>query len=265
MRIRLYIFLCGGIMKQVENYKPRFHHFVWLFIVGCVLGVIVEGIFSLVDLGAWESHVTFLWGHLNIVYGAGACLTYVAANSLKKSNIFIEFVVFMILASVVEWIAGYVEEVVLNSTSWNYGALGYLTIAKYISVPFSIAWGILGVLFIKFVLPLLQRLFMKMNGRGWIIAAWIVTAFMIVNFVLSMYSFYRWGDRETCYTEKQFKEYVIKNPNDVKGFRKVNVPHRKPVYVKDKKPTNDIDRFFDKTWNDEFMHNRYMEWVINSK
>ena len=85
----------------------------------------------------------------------------------------------------------------------------------------------MGVLFIKFVLPLLQRLFMKMNGRGWIIAAWIITAFMIVNFVLSMYSFYRWGDRETCYTEKQFREYVIKNPNDVKGFRKVNVPHRK--------------------------------------
>ncbi len=251
-------------MKQVE-YKAKFHHFVWLFIVGCLLGVVVEGIFSLVDLGVWESHVTFLWVPLNIVYGAGACLTYVVANSLKKSNIFIEFVVFMILASVVEWICGFVEEVVLHSTSWNYGALGPLTIAKYISIPFSIGWGILGVLFIKFILPPLQRLFMKMQGKGWNIAAWIITVFLVINFALSMYTFYRWGDRETAYTPKQYEQFKNDYPGVAKKFRKVDVPHRDPVYVKDKKPTNDWDKFVDKTWPDEFMHHRYMEWVINSK
>ena len=251
-------------MKQIE-YKAKYHHFVWLFLIGCVLGVIVEGIYSLYDLGAWESHVTFLWGHLNIVYGVGACLTYVVANSIKKQNVFIQFVVFMILASVVEWICGFVEEELLNSTAWNYSGYGALTIAKYISVPFSIAWGVLGVLFIRFILPLLQRLFMKMKGKGWTIVAWVITAFMFVNFILSMYTFYRWGDRETAYTPKQYKELQVKKPGEAKEFRKVDVPHREPVYVKDKKPTNSIDEFCDKAWPDEFMHHRYMEWVINSK
>ena len=76
-------------MKQID-YKAKYYHFVCLFLIGCVLGVIVEGFYSLYDLGAWESHVTFLWGHLNIVYGVGACLTYVVANSLKKQNVFIQ-------------------------------------------------------------------------------------------------------------------------------------------------------------------------------
>ena len=252
-------------MEETKEYKIRFHHMIWLFIFGCVLGVIAEGIFTLFDRGVWESHVTFLWGHLNIVYGAGACLTYVVANSIKKNSVFVMFVVYMILASVIEWLAGFVEEELLNSTAWNYGDMGPLVIAKYISVPFSLAWGVLGILFIKFILPLLEKLFMKMNGKGWVIAAWIVTAFMIVNFILSMYSFYRWGYRETCYTEKQYKEFVVKKPDKASELRKVEVPNRKPVYVKDKKPTNTIDKFFDETWPDEFMHHRYMEWVLDDK
>ena len=147
--------------QEIMNFKPKFYHYVFLFIVGCLLGVVVEGVFAIFDKGVWENHVTFVWGYLNIVYGAGAVMSYVVAKKMAKYNIIITFVVYLILASVLEWLCGFIEEVFLNSTSWDYEALGNLTIAKYISVPFSIAWGILGILFIKFLLPPITKLFMK--------------------------------------------------------------------------------------------------------
>ena len=247
---------------ELMNFEPEFYHYVFLFIFGCVLGVLVEGVFAIFDKGVWESHVTFVWGHLNIVYGAGAVLSYIVAKKMLKYNIFLVFVVYLILASVIEWLCGFIEEYLLNSTSWDYEALGNLTIAKYISIPFSIAWGVLGILFIKFLLPPITKLFMHMNGKGWLISGWIITVFMIVNLVVSMYAFYRWGARELVYTQKQYKEIIQQDNAKAKEIRKVEVPNRKPVYVIDKKPTNSIDKFFDDKYSDEYMHNRYMEWVI---
>ena len=248
--------------KELANFKPKFYHYVFLFIVGCVLGVLIEGVFAIFDKGVWESHVTFVWGHLNIVYGAGAVLSYIVARKMVKYNVFLVFVVFLILASVIEWLCGFIEEYLLNSTSWDYEALGNLTIAKYISVPFSIAWGVLGILFIKLLLPPITKLFMHMNGKGWLIAGWILTVFMIVNLVVSMYAFYRWGAREYVYTEKQHKEIIQQDNAKAKEIRKVDVPNRKPVYVIDKKPKNGIEKFFDDKYPDEYIHNRYMECVI---
>ena len=248
--------------QDIMNFKPKFYHYVFLFIVGCLLGVVVEGIFAIVDNGVWENHVTFVWGYLNIVYGAGAVMSYVVAKKMAKYNILITFVVYLILASVLEWLCGFTEEVFLNSTSWDYEALGNLTIAKYISVPFSLAWGILGILFIKFLLPPITKLFMKMNGKGWTIAGWIITVFMVVNLAVSMYAFYRWGAREIVHTKKQYEEILKKGGPEAKEIREVKVPNRDSVYVIDKKPTNGIDKFFDRTYPDEYMHNRYMEWVI---
>ena len=248
--------------QELLNFQPEFYHYVFLFIIGCVLGVLIEGVFSVFDKGAWENHVTFVWGYLNIVYGAGAVLSYIVARKMLKYNIIITFVVFLILASVIEWLCGFIDEYLRNSTSRDYGSFGNLTIAKYISIPFSLAWGILGILFIKFLLPLITKLFMKMNGNGWTIAGWIITAFMIVNLVVSMYAFYRWGARELVYTEKQYNDIVQKGGAKSKEIRKVEVPNRDPVYVIDKKPTNGLDKFFDEKYPDEYMHNRYMEWVI---
>ena len=248
--------------KEIANFKPKFYHYVFLFIVGCVLGVLIEGVFAIFDKGVWESHVTFVWGHLNIVYGAGAVLSYVVAKKMQKYNLLVTFVVYLILASVIEWLCGIIEEYLLNSTSWDYGSLGSLTIAKYISIPFSLAWDILGIIFIKFLLPPITKLFMKMNGKGWRVAGWIITIFMIVNLTVSMYAFYRWGARENVYTEGHYNDAVQEGNPIAKKMRRIEVPNRAPVYVIDEKPNNGLEKFFDNTYPDEYMHNRYMEWVI---
>lgn len=54
----------------------------WLFMLGNVLGVIVEGLWCLFRYGEWQTHVVALWGPFNIVYGIGIALFYIGESLL---------------------------------------------------------------------------------------------------------------------------------------------------------------------------------------
>ena len=64
------------------------------------------------------------------------------------------------------------------------------------SLKMALIWGILGVLFVKFLLPLLQRLLIKMQGRGWTIITILGTVFMVVNLLITSSAVWRWKVRQ---------------------------------------------------------------------
>lgn len=50
-------------MKQNTVTKPiAYENMFWLFMIGSVLGVILEGIWCLIRTGHWETHVVSMWG-----------------------------------------------------------------------------------------------------------------------------------------------------------------------------------------------------------
>lgn len=195
-----------------------------LFMLGNVLGVILEGMFCLILRGKWETHVTFLWGYFNIVYGAGLAFIYLAALKLQKRNIFINFFAFALLGTAVEWLAGIIQEKLLRSVSWEYGKLA---LGRYICVPFTLAWGILGIVFVKIILPGIERLFSKIKNEGWTKLCFILAAAMAVNFIFSMAVLARWGERSV------FPE-----------------------------PGNFIEEFIDKHYPSDYLQSRFVEWKM---
>ena len=56
--------------------KITYEKLFWLFIVGSLIGVVMEGVFCVFFKGHWESHVLTLVGPFNALYGAGAVLFY---------------------------------------------------------------------------------------------------------------------------------------------------------------------------------------------
>ena len=52
--------------KAKLNTKISYSSLFWLFMIGSLAGVIIEGIFCLIHKGAWESHVVSLFGPFNI-------------------------------------------------------------------------------------------------------------------------------------------------------------------------------------------------------
>lgn len=64
-------------MKQNTMTKPiTYENMFWLFMIGSVLGVILEGIWCLIRAGHWETHVVSMWGPFCIIYGFGAVGLY---------------------------------------------------------------------------------------------------------------------------------------------------------------------------------------------
>ena len=211
-------------VKKETKFTAKYYHIFWLFMVGCVLGVVAEGIFTYWDQGHWESHVTFLWGQLNIVYGLGAILVYYISVKIEKYNMFIKFLAFTVFASVLEWVIGWFAQKVLHTVAWGYESM---IIGTYVSVPFSLAWGIMGVMFVKFILPLINKGFDKMQGKAFVIVSNICIALMVINLVISGAVLFRWGQR-----------------------------HEKPV------PTNAMERFIDEHWPSDMLQERFVEWEM---
>ena len=58
--------------KEVEKReKISYQVIFWLFVIGSLAGVVLEGIWCLLKYGHWETHVVTVWEPLCIIYGFG--------------------------------------------------------------------------------------------------------------------------------------------------------------------------------------------------
>ncbi len=98
----------------------RYEKAFWLFIFGCIAGVIIEGMFCLVTKGRWESHVVSVYGAFNLLYGAGAVLFYLGADRMHEKPLIVKAVVLMIIATVLELLCGLFLRDFLGMRAWDY-------------------------------------------------------------------------------------------------------------------------------------------------
>lgn len=213
--------------KQKTNIIALCTNLFWMFMIGNVAGVIVEGVISIFAKGHWESHVTLLWGPLNLVYGFAAIFIYLMAGRLKKMNIFLKFLVFAVVCTALELAVAFFQEIVFNSISWDYSNLPLNIFNGRICLFFSIGWGILGVFFSDFVFVKLDKVLKKPHSKIWTVFSLICAVVMIFNMSFSTAVLYRWGNR-------------VKHPE----------------------PSNKFEEFADRHYPHDYLQERFCEWII---
>ena len=117
---------------------------LWIFLVYSFIGWIVEIIFSAIKQKKFANR-GIINGPFCVIYGFGAVFITVFTQDLQGIWLFIGSV---ILATLVEWIAGHLVEKWYHERWWDYKSLKW-NLDGYISVPTSCIWGILGVIIIK--------------------------------------------------------------------------------------------------------------------
>lgn len=207
--------------------KLTYNNCFWLFMVGCILGVISEGLFTLWHGGHWESHVTVLWGKLNVLYGAGAVIMYIASKQLDGKKLPTRFTVFCLVGVAVEYLGAIIQERLFKAESWDYSGQPLNFANGKISFIFTVFWGILGLAFMRLIVPELEKGFLHMQTKQWKISCAVLSVFMLVNIVVSTIVLVRWGNRVTLGTEA----------------------------------TNAFVELIDAKYNDEYMSTRFMEWI----
>lgn len=183
-------------IKESTESRITYCSLFWLFLIGSVAGFILEGLWCILKKGAWESHSATVWGPFCIIYGFGAVAVYLIATVMKGKKPLLQFILFSVAGTVVEYLGSLFQETVFGSTSWDYSS-HFMNIGGRVSLQMTLIWGILGISFVWFVFPSLVRFLKKMEGNSWRIGCLMLSVFMAVNLLLSAAAVMRWKDRLT--------------------------------------------------------------------
>ncbi|MBO5022903.1 MAG: putative ABC transporter permease [Clostridia bacterium] len=220
-----------NIKSKLREYNVSYNSMFCIFMIGSILGFILEGIWHIIRKGSWESHSATVWGPFCIIYGIAAAVLYVGAIFLKDKNILLQFAVCAFAGSFIEYFSSLFQEFCFGSVSWNYSKQ-FFNIGGRISLRMTILWGILGVAFVRILFPLIVSLLDLINKDKWNVYCICLSVFMGINLFLTSIAVLRWGER-------------IGNPVDT--------------------PSNAVEAFLDERFDDERMSETFPNMVFKDK
>ena len=210
-------------MKKKEEKNIKYTDMFWLFIIACYFGLILEGLYCLFKFGKWESHVVSIYGHLCVIYGVGAVIYYIFNYIFKKQNFFLRFIVYACLGTFVELVAGLILEFGLGMYAWSYSN-SFLNYRGHICLAMFIVWGLFGLFFEKCD-PYIDKMLKFTKNKFFKIITPILSVLLVLNLVFTGICIYRWSERHVGKT-----------------------------------PSNKLEKYIDKKYDDKYMSKRFMEW-----
>lgn len=173
--------------------KEIFKVFI-LFMIGSILGYIVEMIVGLVQNGHFVSRQGLIYGPFTPVYGIGIIVYYIFFKIVKTRDKKKIFIFSMILGGITEYLCSYIQEKIFGTISWDYSNWIF-NINGRTTIFHCSYWGIAGILYIKYIEPLIPKIekFIQ-NNKVKIITSTVAT-FMMFNITISSMAAIRQKER----------------------------------------------------------------------
>lgn len=157
---------------------------LWLFFVYSFLGWIAETCFCVLKYRKFMNR-GMLNSPLCIVYGISAVIITIGFPELFD-EIPILFLDCAGVSTLLEWFTAKILEKLDHKKWWDYSSKRW-NLDGYICLQYSIVWGILGVLSVKFVTPVLMKLYHMVPSFMMQIALWALLGVLIVDILGSTY------------------------------------------------------------------------------
>lgn len=119
------------------------------------LGWIMEVIYATIKTGKFINR-GFLNSSLCPIYGYGGIFFIIMLH--KITNPFLVFIFGGLIATALEFIAGYLLEAIFKNKWWDYSDRKF-NIKGYVTLSFSIIWGFCCVILIFFIYPFVENFF----------------------------------------------------------------------------------------------------------
>ena len=160
-----------------------FFHILTYFVIYSFLGWILESTVrticerKIINTG-------FLIGPFCPIYGFGAIIMILFLDSYKN-NIILLFIISFIVLTLWEYIVGVLLEKAFHTKYWDYSDQKFNYKGR-ICLLNSIAWGVLGVLFIKYIHPFIIQILGNLNFTYVAIVASIITLILLIDAIISV-------------------------------------------------------------------------------
>ena len=150
--------------ENLQPIKLGFFHIVWLFLLASFLGLVGETLVSYVLDGRWESRAGYVFGPLSPLYGLGAVLFTLVGNPLRNRGIPLQFLVIGLTGGALEYFAGWFFEERYGIVAWSYIDQP-LNFHGHTSVAMIVVWGVIGIVWTRWFLPVAVELIERMPER----------------------------------------------------------------------------------------------------
>ena len=139
------------------NFKKLF----WVFLIGSIIGVIYEELLTIVwnyiECGEfiWSPRRGVIWGPLSPIYGFGAAFMTIALIG-HNDKWYMSFIKTALIGGIFEYMVSFFQEIFLHTVAWDYSGF-FLNIGGRTTIPYMVAWGVLGVIFVKLLYPIMEK------------------------------------------------------------------------------------------------------------
>ena len=165
-----------------EKQKLLLYFFTYSF-----LGWILETIFCVLTLGVFNKR-GFLYGPVCPIYGFGAIILIESLKKIK-TNTAGKFFISMIAFTIFEYVVSVVLESLFGLRWWDYTGEPF-NFQGRISLAYSIAWGIIGTIFVEKIHPFLkkqlEKLTIKIPHKVQVILLNVFLVIILIDFVMSI-------------------------------------------------------------------------------
>ena len=208
------------------EYDVTFTKLIWIFLIGCVVGYIIETMYCLLHNGYFESRQGLIYGPFSQVYGLGAVILTIFLEPLAKRKTIWLFIFSAILGGLFEAGASYVQELAFGTYSWNYSKNAMSMFGGRTSGEYMLLWGFLGTAYMRVVYPKISDIIGRIPKISRRILTGIVAVLLFVDILISGFAVDRWSDRHNDIPpSNSFEEFVDEHYND--GYMKKVYPHMK--------------------------------------
>lgn len=174
----------------------NFFNLFWIFVVASIIGDVVETLYHywVVVPGEWQDRAGLLYGPFSPIYGCGALLMTLFLNRLYKRNVLIIFLCSAVIGGAFEYFVSYFMQYTFGAVAWDYTGQ-WLSIGGRTCGMAMIAWGLLGVIWLKILLPLLLHIvnLIPWNWRYAVTA--VAAALMLVDCIMTLQALDCWYER----------------------------------------------------------------------
>lgn len=175
--------------------KINFQQIIYYFTIFSIIGLIIETAYCYITSGEIESRKGLIIGPFCPIYGLGAGAIIAAFENTNKNakELFIHGFLF---GSIIEYTISFALEAIYGMRFWDYSYLKY-NLNGRISLIYSIFWGILTAILIKYISPKINKIINKIPKKK------IISSILLIFFILDSIC--------TVWAIKTYKNRVINN------------------------------------------------------
>ena len=157
-------------------------YLIFNFIVYSFFGWIIEEVYCYCTEKRFKED-GFLLGPFKPMYGI-AMTMLVFFRYILRWNLIVMIPLCFFVPSIVEYISGYLLKAIFNKSYWDYSDMRF-NINGFVCLKFSLYWTLLSFITVRYVEPLINKLFL-VQFRFWFIIVPILFIYIIIDLFVTV-------------------------------------------------------------------------------